>query len=117
MMLAAIGNVKDIQSIYMYGSSHYNQIQDAPVAPVAKIHSVVQTGSSEEEEKLAATYKHDNSQKTLNENTVALKKAQELSTVYGETGVASYDLSNPYEVSRMNAEGSLLAGMNVDMLA
>lgn len=117
MMLAAIGNVKDIQSIYMYGNSHYNQVQYAPVAPVEKIHSVVQTGSSDEETKLAATYKHKDSQKALSEDSAALKRAEQLLQAYDNSGMASYDLSNPYEVSRMNVEGTLLAGMNIDMLA
>ena len=45
------------------------------------------------------------------------KKTEELKNVFDAGEELQYDMSNPYEASRMSLDGMLLTGMNIDVMA
>ena len=50
MQISGINNVNNISSIYTYGNSNFNQVQNSPVTPVKKIN---RTPAVEEQENKA----------------------------------------------------------------
>jgi hypothetical protein len=115
-MITGINSSSSIENIYMYANSHYNQVQSTAVTPVTRVRPVSSLASQEDELKLAATYQNKDGV-SADDDKVAWKEKANLAESYKNQEVVSYNRSNPYEMARMSMEGSLLSGMNFDMLA
>lgn len=116
MMITGIRSSSQVENIYAYGNSHYNQVQNTAVSPITRVRSVAGLNAQEEELKFAATYQHKGSVSS-DEETVALKEKSNLAESYMDQNVVQYNVSNPYEQARMSIENTLLSGMYFDMMA
>lgn len=88
MQISGINGMNNISSIYTYGNSHFNQIQNNPVTPVTKVKSTQPVDGEQDKSKYA--------------------DAQNVS--YNNT-------NNPYEISKMERDSMILSGMNFDEYA
>lgn len=112
MRISAIPEYGQIQNIYSYHNSHYNQVQAAAVTPVQKTARVVGVSSQEDQVQLAATYRQENEI-----DNVSSKRKEELKSSIDRGEELNYNQSNPYEALRMSVDGILVKGMNMDVIA
>lgn len=117
MTISGINSTGAIQNVYVYGNTHYNQVQDSAVSPVRRVKPAQGVEKQEEQLNVAVTYKQDQEQKTLDVDSVTKKEQVSLAKAYAQDDTVDYQVSNPYERSRMVMEGSLLTGMNLDVFA
>lgn len=116
MAVSMISGYGQIQNIYAFRSTHFNQVQDMPVTPVSKTQAAPTVSEDEDRTLWAAT------------RTPIQEQAEQLeaSAVEKQTGIIKdsfngealqYDLSNPYEAVRMSMDNMLVAGMNINVMA
>ena len=117
MIAAAITNAGQIGSLYFYGDTHYNQIKSTPVPAINRIQPTAPIAEKENTLHYAALYQHDSESLVQTEQSAAQKGQKALSDAYADQNMAQYNLTNPYELTRMAVENSLLAGMHINMLA
>ena len=90
MQISGINVMNNISSIYTYGNSHFNQIQNNPVV-----------------------YGNDKTSETYD-----TKEADEVKSKYADAQNVSYNnTNNPYEISKMERDSMILSGMNFDEYA
>lgn len=116
MMIMGISSSGQVENVYAYANSHYNQMQNAAVSPVTRVRSISSLDAQEDELKFAVTYQHKNNVST-DEEKVALKEKSNLMESYRNQDVVQYNMTNPYEMARRSIENTLLSGMNFDMMA
>ena len=103
MQISGINNVNNISSIYTYGNSNFNQVQNSPVTPVKKINRTPAVEEQENKVKYAVVY---------------TKEANEVKARYADVQNVSYNnTDNPYEISKMERDSMILSGMNFDEYA
>lgn len=117
MTISAISGYGRIQNIYPYHNTHFNQLANIPVTPVGKAGRVPGIAEDEERLHLGVTYGTDREQTARLESSAMAKKTEELKNVFDAGEELQYDMSNPYEASRMSLDGMLLTGMNIDVMA
>lgn len=117
MTVSAISGYGQIQNIYAYHNTHYNQVQTAPVTPVQKTAGVSKISAEEDSLRLAATYRPAEDEMTGIENPAVAKHTEKLKNLYEKGQELHYDRSNPYEAARMSVDGMLVTGMNIDLMA
>ena len=105
-----------ISSIYIYGNTHYNQMQSIPVTPVKPVKRTLGIAGQEERAKIAVTYSPDGSDEKA-QKLKDSRQTEEIMQEYADKQQVSYNQSNPYEQARMMTEGSVIVGMNFDMFA
>lgn len=105
-----------ISSSYVYGNTHYNQMQSVPVTPVKPVRRTPELVGQEDRAKIAVTYSPDGSDEKA-QKLQNSKQTDEIMQEYADKQQASYNQSNPYEQARMMTEGSVIVGMNFDMFA
>ena len=115
MMITGIDASRQVQGVYVYGNTHFNQAGDTAVSPVSRISSVARLDEDEEKLKAAVTYRQDT--KSQIDDEAALREKENLAENYKNQDIVQYNMSNPYEVARMSIESSLLSGMNFDVMA
>ena len=59
MQISGINVMNNISSIYTYGNSHFNQIQNNPVTPVTKVKSTQPVDGEQDKSKYAVVYGND----------------------------------------------------------
>ena len=59
MQISGINGMNNISSIYTYGNSHFNQIQNNPVTPVTKVKSTQPVDGEQDKSKYAVVYGND----------------------------------------------------------
>ena len=64
MQISGINNVNNISSIYTYGNSNFNQVQNSPVTPVKKINRTPAVEEQENKAKYAVVYGDDKTSET-----------------------------------------------------
>ena len=105
MQISGINNVNNISSIYTYGNSNFNQVQNSPVTPVKKINRTPAVEEQENKAKYAVVYGDDKTSETYD-------------TRYADMQSVSYNnTDNPYEISKMERDSMILSGMNFDEYA
>lgn len=117
MTVSAISGYGQIQNIYAYHNTHYNQMQTVPVTPVQKTAGVSKISDEEDSLRLAATYRPAEDEITGIENTAVAKQTEKLKDFYEKGQELHYNRFNPYEAARMSVDGMLVAGMNIDLMA
>lgn len=117
MAVSAIPGYGQIQNIYAYHNTHYNQMPSRPVTAVSKISGVVPYSEDEDQTRFAASRKAVEEQVSGVETAAVAKQTEKLQAAYTEGQELRYDLSNPYEAERMVVEGLLVTGMNIDVVA
>lgn len=105
-----------ISGLYIYGNTHYNQVQSVPVTPVKPVKRAPEIAGREDRAKIAVTYSPDGSEGKTQE-LKSSRQTEEIRQEYADKQQASYNQSNPYEQARMATEGSVIVGMNFDMFA
>lgn len=102
-----------INSIYTYGNSHFNQIQNTPVTPVTRIKGAQPVDAQQDKAKYAVVYGNDKTSETYD-----TKEANEVKAKYADAQSVSYNnTDNPYEISKMERDSMILSGMNFDEYA
>lgn len=117
MTVTAIPGYGQIQNIYAYHNAHFNQVGNVPVTPIQRTGRVA--GISDEEDRLhfAATYRSEGDDVNSVESAAIAKQTEKLKNSFDNGRQMQYELSNPYETSRMSIDGMLVAGMNIDVMA
>lgn len=117
MAVSAISGYGQIQNIYAYHNSHFNQVRNAPVTPIQRAGRM--TGISGEEDRLhfAAVYQPEHKTVDTSEASAIAKQTEKLKNILDGGRELQYEPSNPYDTSRMSLDGMLLAGMNIDVMA
>lgn len=117
MNVSSVSAMTSTQNIYVFQNTHYNQNRMSPVSAVAGVGRTASLDGQEDRSQIVAAYQSaDGSITGINCSREAMQREQIRERYTGEQE-AVYDLSNPYQVQQMSAEGMLLTGMNVDMLA
>lgn len=102
-----------ISSIYTYGNSHFNQIQNTPVTLVTRIKGAQPVDAQQDKAKYAVVYGNDKTSETYD-----TKEANEVKAKYADAQSVSYNnTDNPYEISKMERDSMILSGMNFDEYA
>lgn len=110
MQISGINGTNNISSIYTYGNSHFNQIQNNPVTPIKKIKSTQAVDGEQDKARYAVVYGNDKTGETYE-----TKEAEEVKTKYADAQNVSYNnTDNPYEISKMERDSMILSGMNFD---
>ena len=65
MQISGINGMNNISSIYTYGNSHFNQIQNNPVTPVTKVKSTQPVDGGQDKSKYAVVYGNDKSSQNM----------------------------------------------------
>lgn len=113
MQISGINGTNNISSIYTYGNSHFNQIQNAPVTPVTKVKGAQAVDGEQDKAKYAVVYGDDKTSETYD-----TKEANEVKAKYaGAQNVSYNNTDNPYEISKMERDSMILSGMNFDEYA
>ncbi len=113
MQISGINNVNNISSIYTYGNSNFNQVQNSPVTPVKKINRTPAVEEQENKAKYAVVYGDDKTSETYD-----TKEANEVKARYADVQSVSYNnTDNPYEISKRERDSMILSGMNFDEYA
>ena len=113
MQISGINGMNNISSIYTYGNSHFNQIQNNPVTPVTKVKSTQPVDGEKDKSKYAVVYGNDKTSETYD-----TKEADEVKSKYADAQNVSYNnTNNPYEISKMERDSMILSGMNFDEYA
>ena len=113
MQISGINGMNTISSIYTYGNSHFNQIQNNPVTPVTKVKSTQPVDGEQDKAKYAVVYGNDKTSETYD-----TKEADEVKSKYADAQNVSYNnTNNPYEISKMERDSMILSGMNFDEYA
>ena len=113
MHISGINGMNNISSIYTYGNSHFNQIQNNPVTPVTKVKSTQPVDGGQDKSKYAVVYGNDKTSETYD-----TKEADEVKSKYADAQNVSYNnTNNPYEISKMERDSMILSGMNFDEYA
>lgn len=115
MTVSAVSSHGHIQNIYTYHNTHFNQVQAVPVTPVRKAGKIAGISQEEDRIRFAAVYKSERDSRT--EPAVVAKQTERLKNSFDAGQEFQYNISNPYEASRMSMDGMLLAGINIDVMA
>ena len=117
MTVSAIPGYGQIQNIYAYHNSHFNQVRNSSVAPVQRAGRI--SGISGEDDRLhfAVTHRSEKEPVDKMESAAIAKQTEKLKNSIDNGRELQYELSNPYETSRMSLDGMLVAGMNIDVMA
>lgn len=117
MTVTAIPGYGQIQNIYAYHNAHFNQVGNVPVAPIQRTGRVAGISGEEDRLHFAATYRSGQSGEDTVEAAAIAKQTEKLKNSLEQGRPMQYELSNPYEASRMSIDGMLAAGMNIDVMA
>lgn len=117
MTVSAISGYGRIQNIYMYHNTHYNQVQAAPVTPVKRAGGVLAVSDEEDRLYLTASRQPEKDSAGRVESAIVAKQTEKIKNSFDAAQEMQYELSNPYEMSRMSLDGMLVTGMNIDVMA
>lgn len=117
MAVSAISGYGQIQNIYAYQNTHFNQVQNVPVTPVQKTRKASGISGDEDQLHLAATYQSAKEQTAKAESAAVAKQTEKLKNSLDAGQELKYEISNPYEASRRLLDGMLVTGMSIDVMA
>lgn len=116
MIIQRISENKMANNLYIFNNNNYSQVKRTPVTPVKSIKKLSGAEGREDNSKSAAVYQHGEGNE-LEIKASGTKQIDAIKNEYSSSDKVSYDINNVYERQRMATEGTVLLGMNFDMLA
>lgn len=115
MAISMIAGYGQIQNIYAFRNTHFNQVQNTPVTPVSKTQSVVSVAEDEDRTLWVGSRAPKEAEKL--ESTAVEKQTQQIRDSFESGQELQYNVSNPYEAVRMAIDNMLVTGMNINVMA
>lgn len=115
MAISMIAGYGQIQNIYAFRNTHFNQVQNTPVTPVSKTQSVVSVAEDEDRTLWVGSRAPKEAEKL--ESAAVEKQTQQIRDSFESGQELQYNVSNPYEAVRMAIDNMLVTGMNINVMA
>ncbi len=115
MAISMIAGYGQVQNIYAFRNTHFNQVQNAPVTPVSRARGVAPI--ADDEDRTVWVGSRATRQAGELESAAVEKQTQKIRESVDSGQELQYDISNPYEAVRMSIDSMLVTGMNINVMA